>query len=126
MEAMQQAWEVTTKGTNTMTNAHDPTFPNIGDHAGPMPGLTAIEHAALVTGQPCSGTPWLDDMIRAQRRERLAGQASEQDIRHYQDFKQYTTMYGTPDGSPVPKYSREQARYRYADALIAALEGDKE
>jgi len=85
--------------------------------------LSAIEHAAIHTGQPCSGTPWLDDMIRAQRRERLAGQASEQDILHHQEFKQCTTMYGTPDGSPVPKYSREQARWRYADALIAALEG---
>jgi hypothetical protein len=99
---MQQAWEVTTKGTNTMTNAHDPTFPNIGDHAGPMPGLTAIEHAALVTGQPCSGTPWLDDMIRAQRRERLAGQIAAQLA---------TTA--------TPEYWSVQV----ADNLIAALEG---
>ena len=86
-------------------------------------GFTAIEYAAIHTGQPCSGTPWLDEMIRAQRRERLAAQASEQDIRHHQEFKQYTTMYGGPDGPPIPKYSREQARYRYADALITELEG---
>lgn len=85
-----------------MTNAHDPTFPNIGDHAGPMPGLTAIEHAALVTGQPCSGTPWLDDMIRAQRRERLAGQIAAQLA---------TTA--------TPEYWSVQV----ADNLIAALEG---
>ncbi len=120
MEAMQQAWEVTTKGTNTMNddNQTTPAKPWWG-----YKGMSAIEHAALVTGQPCSGTPWLDEMIAKARRERLAGQASEQDIRHHQEFKQCTTMYGTPDGSPVPKYSREQARYRYVDVLIAALEG---
>ncbi len=107
-----------------MTNEHDYARP-INDATGAVwaNGITAIEYAAIHTGQPCSGTPWLDEMLAKARRERLAGQASEQDIRHYQDFKQYTTMYGTPDGSPVPKYSREQARYRYADALIAALEG---
>jgi hypothetical protein len=38
-------------------------------------GMSAIEYAAIHTGQPVSGTPWLDDMIRAQRRERLASQA---------------------------------------------------
>lgn len=64
-----------------MTQKHEPALPNAeahlpsGDYNWPTIGLTAIEHAALVTGQPCSGTPWLDDMIRAQRRERLAGQA---------------------------------------------------
>lgn len=39
------------------------------------PGLTKAEYAALVTGQPCSGTPWLDEMLAKARRERLAGQA---------------------------------------------------
>lgn len=59
-----------------MTQKDDQVFPNIGGKDWPdMPGLTAIEHAAIHTGQPVSGTPWLDDMIRAQRRERLAGQA---------------------------------------------------
>jgi hypothetical protein len=108
---MQQAWEVTTKGTNTMTNAHDPTFPNIGDHAGPMPGLTAIEHAALVTGQPCSGTPWLDEMLAKARRERLAGQA-------------LAGLMANPN-YPTTKEARLRASSAiyHADALIAALEG---
>lgn len=122
MAAMQQAWEVTTKGTNTMSDYKPTPTPPYRMHT----SLASIEYAAIHTGQPCSGTPWLDEMLAKARRERLAGQASEQDIVHHQQFKQCTTMYGTPDGSPVPKYSREQARWRYADALIAALEGDKE
>ena len=86
-----------------MTVTHDPALPNIGDHAGPdMPGLTAIEHAALVTGQPCSGTPWLDEMLAKARRERLAGQIAAQ-----------LATNATP----------EQWSVQLADALIAALEG---
>ena len=71
--------------------------------------LSAIEHAALVTGQPCSGTPWLNDMIRAQRRERLAGQALAGLLADH-------TFGGTA------KEIAEEAIF-HADALIAALEG---
>lgn len=62
--------------------------------------LSAIEYAAIHTGQPCSGTPWLDEMIRAQRRERLAGQIAAQ-----------LATNATP----------EQWSVQLADALIAAL-----
>ena len=85
--------------------------------------MSAIEYAAIHLFQPCSGTPWLDEAIAKARRERLASQASEQDIQEHQQFVQYTNGHGFKDGPPVPTFTREQARYRYADALIAALEG---
>ncbi len=68
--------------------------------------LSAIEHAALVTGQPCSGTPWLDEMIRAQRRERLAGQIAA--------GPKYVTF--TDD-------MIAERSVKLANALISALEG---
>lgn len=70
------------------------------------PGLTAIEHAALVTGQPCSGTPWLDEMLAQARRERLAGQimaATVSDITNDVIISEWAVT--------------------SADTLIAALEG---
>lgn len=74
-------------------------------------GLTAIEHAALVTGQPCSGTPWLDEMLAQARRERLAGQA-------------LTSMTVAPDYSKgACNEAMAQRAVIIADALIAALEG---
>jgi hypothetical protein len=36
------------------------------------PGLTAREHAGILLLQP-TGTPWLDEMIEARRRDELAG-----------------------------------------------------
>ena len=68
-------------------------------------GMSAIEYAAIHTGQPVSGTPWLDEMIRAQRRERLAGQALAG-----------MNLLET-DESAAASWSVEAA-----DALIAALE----
>lgn len=65
-------------------------------------GMSAIEHAAIHTGQPCSGTPWLDEMLAKARRERLAGQIAAQLA---------TTA--------TPEYWSVQV----ADNLIAALEG---
>lgn len=38
-------------------------------------GFTRQEYAAIHLKQPNSGTPWLDDMIRAAMRDELAGQA---------------------------------------------------
>jgi hypothetical protein len=68
--------------------------------------MSAIEYAAIHTGQPVSGTPWLDDMIRAQRRERLAGQAlAGMDLLE-------------TDESSAASWSVEAA-----DAIITALEG---
>lgn len=73
------------------------------------PSLSAIEYAAIQTGQPCSGTPWLDEMIRAQRRERLAGQALAGLFVEY-------TEHGLFD--ECSKLALDTA-----DALIAELEG---
>lgn len=73
------------------------------------PGLTAIEHAAIHTGQPCSGTPWLDNMLAQARRERLAGQALA-------GLMADPTIQASPD-----QFARESVLH--ADALIAALEG---
>lgn len=101
-----------------MTQKHEPAMPWFTTSGINEKGLTAIEHAALVTGQPCSGTPWLDDMIRAQRRERLAGLAREQDIENHEGGEANPIS-----GRIFNKRSREQARCAFADALIAALEG---
>ena len=73
-------------------------------------GLTAIEYAAIHTGQPCSGTPWLDDMIRAQRRERLAGQA-------------LAGLLTQPADAEYGAKAFAQASCEMVDALISALEG---
>jgi hypothetical protein len=116
MEAMQQAWEVTTKGTNTMNddNQTTPAKPWWG-----YKGMSAIEHAALVTGQPCSGTPWLDEMLAKARRERLAGQALAGI-----DFSQMLAAAFGENMTP-----NEAGRHvalgcvKMADAIISALEG---
>lgn len=84
-----------------MNNQQQPTKPGWDYEE-----MSAIEYAAIHTGQPVSGTPWLDDMIRAQRRERLAGQAlAGMDLLE-------------TDESSAASWSVEAA-----DALIAALEG---
>lgn len=83
-----------------MNNQQQPTKPG-WDYK----EMSAIEYAAIHTGKPVSGTPWLDDMIRAQRRERLAGQALAG-----------MNLLET-DESAAASWSIEAA-----DALIAALE----
>ena len=65
-------------------------------------GMSAIEYAAIHTGQPCSGTSWLDEMLAKARRERLAGQIAAQ-----------LATNATP----------EQWSVQLADAIISALEG---
>ena len=73
--------------------------------------LSAIEHAAIMTGQPCSGTPWLDEMLAKARRERLAGQA-------------LASMTIAPDYSKGScNAAMAQRAVIIADSLIAALEG---
>lgn len=76
--------------------------------------FSAIEYAAIHTGQPCSGTAWLDEMIRAQRRERLAGQVL---AGFCADSKLVVK-----DGFKTFALDACEA----ADALIAALEGGEE
>lgn len=99
-----------------MTNAHDTASPILYGQvmAENGKGLTAIEHAAIHTGQPVSGTEWLDDMIRAQRRERLAGQILQSLVARDRDDSAY--------GLDMVK-ARPLLACDYADALIAALEG---
>lgn len=72
-------------------------------------GFTAIEYAALHTGQPVSGTEWLDNILRAQRHERLAGQA----------------LAGLLADETLRGHDKRFAAsaVAYADALIEALEG---
>lgn len=81
-------------------------------------GFTAIEYAAIHTGQPRSGTPWLDEMIRAQRLERLAGLALVGLLRNH---KPEISNIGYVYPSDKEPYCR--ASVSFADALIAALEG---
>ncbi len=47
-------------------------------------------------------------------RDWFAGQATEKDIDAHQQYIRDSI------GDAVPKYTREQAKYRYADAMIAA------
>ncbi len=49
-------------------------------------------------------------------RDWFAGQATEEDIDAHQEYVKDI-------GGMVPKYTREQAKYRYADAMIAARKG---
>lgn len=72
--------------------------------------LAAIEHAAIHTGQPCSGTPWLDEMLAKARRERLAGQALAGLLVGYEDHK-------------LSIKECSQLALEAADALISELEG---
>jgi hypothetical protein len=52
-------------------------------------------------------------------RDWFAGQANEQDIKHHQQFVQYERAYGENPKPAEPKFTREQARYRYADTMLA-------
>jgi len=53
-------------------------------------------------------------------RDWFAGQASEDDLDKYRDF-----FFCCDSREVVGKYTREQAKYRYADAMIAARGEDK-
>lgn len=46
-----------------------------GETEYPQPGFSRRERAAIDLCLPQSGTPWLDEMIRAAQRQRLAAQA---------------------------------------------------
>lgn len=50
-------------------------------------------------------------------RDWFASQATEKDIDAHQQYIRDSI------GDAVPKYTREQAKYRYADAMIAARKG---
>jgi len=100
-----------------MTQKNDPALPNAGTHLPsgdynwPTIGLTAVEHAAIHTGQPCSGTPWLDEMIAKGRRKRLAGQA-------------LASMTIAPDYSKGPcNEAMIERAFILADLAVTALEG---
>jgi transposase len=55
-------------------------------------------------------------------RDYFAAHATEEDIRHYQEFG--AQSYGGP--AIEPKYTREQAKYRYADAMLREREGEQQ
>lgn len=52
-------------------------------------------------------------------RDYFAATASETDIRYHQQFG--NASYGGP--APKPRYTREQARYLYADQMLLARKG---
>lgn len=84
-------------------NRHEPAMPKItGPGTINYSGFNKAEYAAIHTGQPCSGTPWLDEMLAKARRERLAGQIAAQ-----------LSATATPESWSV----------QIADNLIVALEG---
>jgi hypothetical protein len=53
-------------------------------------------------------------------RDWFAGQAMETEIRNHQKFTQYAAAYGEKQPPPKPKFTREQARYNFADAMLEA------
>jgi len=92
--------------------------------------FTQKEYAALVTGQPCSGTEWLDNMIRSQRRERLAGQAlvgmlaNSEMLRRIAELR--PEMLRTMTSKECDSFEHScmaKGATLIADALISALEG---
>lgn len=69
-------------------------------------GLTAREHAGILLIQP-TGTPWLDEMIHARRRDELAKAA-------------LNGFLGNPDIKAESDELLAKATYLVADAMIAA------
>lgn len=60
-------------------------------------------------------------------RDYFAGQASEEDVKKYvMGYAVSSNPYSFGENVLVPKYSREQARYRFADAMLAARNEDQE
>ena len=74
-------------------------------------GMTLRQYAAIKLRVPNSGTGWLDDMIRVSIRDGFADQANEEDIAAHRDYA---------TGGGGRKITRNAAKYRYADAMIAA------
>lgn len=90
---------------------HTPAMPKItGPGTINYSGFNKAEYAAIHTGQPCSGTPWLDDMLAKARRERLTGQALVGLYVGYADHR-------------LSIKECSQIALDAADDLIAALEG---
>jgi hypothetical protein len=96
-----------------MTTTTDPDAPampncfhpegNSADH----PGLTAREYAGIHLLQP-TGTPWLDEMIHARRRDELAGLALS-------GFLANPALTASRDAEVA------EASYKLSDAMLAAL-----
>lgn len=97
-----------------MTQEHESAMPLFTTSGIKKLGLTAIEYAAIHTGQPVSGTPWLDEMLAKARRERLAGQVLQSLVARDGD----DSTYDLDMVKAMPLLACD-----YADELIAALEG---
>jgi hypothetical protein len=94
-----------TMTTNT-TNPDAPAMP-VESHNEIYPGLTAREHAGILLLQP-TGTPWLDEMIHARRRDELAKAALS-------GFLANPTLTASRDAEVA------EASYKLSDAMLAAL-----
>jgi hypothetical protein len=83
-------------------------------------GFTRQEYAAIHLKQPSSGTPWLDDMILASKRDELAGQALQAMIASASQEERAKRL----DGVIGCKLISEAAYYA-ADAMLAARKENK-
>lgn len=102
-------------------------------------GFTRQEYAAIHLKQPTSGTPWLDEMILAAKRDELAGQAF---VGHMADSdsefsfvwenskgeRRYLGYGATPGAKDVegwhivktPNQAMAESMFAKADAMLAA------
>lgn len=106
--------------SNQIDDRNQPAFPSgkseTPGYENSLPyyeGFTRQEYAAIHLKQPTSGTPWLDEMILAAKRDELAGQV-------------LAALLGNPGFSvdceqekDVPKETAKMA-YEAADAMLAA------
>lgn len=79
-------------------------------------------------GKNNAESPWFEKGMTL--RDYYAGQATESDIDKYREYRcnrrttKHRFLWWTWEdvnyGWPIAKYTREQARYRFADAMIAA------
>lgn len=83
-------------------------YPNGGIEY-PQYGFTRRERAAIDLRLPDSGTPWLDDMIRAAQRQWLAAQALAGMLADPNNNGHYT--------------DNAAASYKFADAMLVVQKG---
>lgn len=97
--------------------AGGPAFPSHGAMGEvTYEGMTLRQYAAIKLRVPESGDDWLDDMIRKSLRDEFAAKATEEDV---QEYRMYKPLGGE---KPYAKFSRVEARWRYADAMLRARE----
>jgi hypothetical protein len=99
-------------------NTGGPAFPRAGDaYIASQVGMSLREYAAIKLCVPDSGREWLDDMIRASLRDRLAGQV----------FASLGTWIPANGGGDLGGVQAMKARsdFAYTQADFLLLERDK-